>query len=303
MENRHPALNPSSEETAVRQSLRSPIFRDLWLLFLFGLCMPLLIVLPVPLLRVPLGIFAVLFVPGYAITTALFARNSDIDATTRTALSIGVSAGILPFVALILDVLPWGIQLWPMVIALMSIVLVATSIGLFRRLRLPATDAHTVILDLHPLQWWRTQRLGIKLLLSGGILFFCSVIAYGVVVLALPDPESRLTEFYILGASSQAQDYPRETVVGQPMTVTLGITNHEGEAHQYHVEIHSGIQIVAQTNTISLADGATHQQSVQYILPTVGDNQRIDILLYISPNGQPYRNVQLYVNVKKPVSS
>ena len=92
---------------------------------------------PLPMLRLLLGLAFVLFVPGYTLQAALFPRQDDLDGPERLALSFGLSIAVIPPIALVLDKLPWGIRLWPIVISLALFTLACSAVAVYRRQRLP----------------------------------------------------------------------------------------------------------------------------------------------------------------------
>src|SRR5262245_7754508 len=91
---------------------------DLVLLAGFALLLPVLVLLPIPVIRIPFGLIAVLLAPGYALLSALFPRKDHFDGSARIGLSFGLSVPVIPVLALLLSWLPWGIRPWPITIAL-----------------------------------------------------------------------------------------------------------------------------------------------------------------------------------------
>jgi hypothetical protein len=90
-------------------------------------------------LRNVLGIIFVLWLPGYAVTKALFPTQMPIKTSTETldsieriALSIGMSIAIVPIIGLILYYTPWGINLAPIVLSLFALTLISASAALAR---------------------------------------------------------------------------------------------------------------------------------------------------------------------------
>lgn len=73
---------------------------------------------PYVALRWVAGSIFVLFIPGYVTVQALFPRGRDLDEIERVALSIGLSLAITPLIGLLLNYLPWGIRLDPIVTSL-----------------------------------------------------------------------------------------------------------------------------------------------------------------------------------------
>ena len=254
---------------------------------------------PLPMLRLLLGLAFVLFVPGYTLQAALFPRAEDVDGPERLALSFGLSIAAVPPLVLILDQLPWGIRLWPIVIAEGAFIAACSAIAWLRRRRLPEEERPVLAVDLDVKGWWAAQdRTGRVLygVLAGALLL---AVLSAIVLVALPKPGERLTEFYVLGAEGLAEDYPRQAAVGQPLTVTVGIANREGVAAEYRVEVRVGEQPIGGAGPAVLQDGELWQQPVRYALPEAGEDQAVDLLLYRDGGGEPYRSLRLWINVKE----
>lgn len=192
---------------------------------------------PLPLLRLLLGLFFVLFVPGYTLQAALFPRADDLDGPERLALSFGLSIAVIPPIALVLDKLPWGLRLWPIVASLALFILTCSAVAILRRRHLPDTERFVLTLEVDVKGWWAGQDRTSRVLYSilAGALLTAAVSATAIIV--LPKPGERFTEFYILGPEGLAENYPRQAIVGQPVTVTVGITNQEGTPASYRVEV------------------------------------------------------------------
>lgn len=130
-------------------------------------------------LNIVLGLAFVLFIPGYVFIAALFPEAGDqpvskdetsatvdnqagaddgtpekggmasvlesgIDGLERVALSFGLSIAIVPLIGLVLNFTPWGIRLWPIVIAISGFTLIATAVAVRRRQALPAEERFRV---------------------------------------------------------------------------------------------------------------------------------------------------------------
>lgn len=287
-----------TQQSAHKSQRRVPLSAsyDLLFLVLLALALPLLQVTPWPILRIAVGLPAVLFAPGYTLTAAAFPRRADMGGVARAALSFGLSVAVIPILALLLDRLPWGLRPLPIVLAMASFILVASCVALVRRMALPA-DVVAVPPAIEPLSWSSviSRRVLTQYLLGGLVLAI--VLGTAAYSLARPDPSSRLTEFYALGAGGLAESYPREIAPGQSIQVELGIVNREGAPGRYRVEARSAGQLLAQAGPIDLIDGASWRAPLSYALPQPGLDQQVDILLYRDDAPQPYRQLRLYVNV------
>jgi hypothetical protein len=80
------------------------------------------------------GIF-VLFLPGFLLISALYARSGEMDTLERVALSIGLSLAIVPLIGLVLNYTPWGIRLEPIMVSLALFSEVMAVVCVVRRFR------------------------------------------------------------------------------------------------------------------------------------------------------------------------
>lgn len=246
------------------------------------------------LLRVPLGLVLVLFGPGYVLQAALFARRDDLQSSSRLAVSFGLSATVLPLLALLLDRLPGGIRPWPMLFALVGWIVLWSSVAAVRRHVLLPAAAAAVPPRLSPASWRRNIS---PLLLLG--LASLALVAGGIGwTIARSQATAPPTAFYTLGADDRAEQYPRQVAPGEPMQVQLGVTNREGRAMRYSIEVRSGDRQLAEIAAFSVADGASWQQPVEYALPQAGDDQSVELVLYRADETTPYRQLRLWVNVR-----
>ncbi len=88
---------------------------------------------PLVAIRWVLGIIFVLFLSGYALTSALFPTGDEIDGIEKIALSFGLSLAVAVFDGLALNFL-WEIRLVPLLVTLSIFTLVMWVIYLFRKL-------------------------------------------------------------------------------------------------------------------------------------------------------------------------
>jgi uncharacterized membrane protein len=289
------AAAPTPGRPARGRTLRD--YGDLLSLAGLALLLPALVIVPLPLLRVPLGFVAVLFAPGYALVAAIFARRIDLDGVARAALSFGLSVAALPLFALVLNALPGGIRLWPMVTILSAWTLLFCAIGALRRHRLGEAQRGRAP-SVNPRPWYRGQSRRKKVEYALG-----ATVAGGMLVVAMAQlvghaSPPHLTEFYALGADSLAERYPREVAPGEPFDVRLGVTNREGGTRRYRIVVLAQGRQLAQTEWFTLANDATWEQAVPLSLAVTGDDQAITILLDAEGRASPYRQLRLVVNVR-----
>jgi uncharacterized membrane protein len=250
-----------------------------------------------PVLRLLLGLPFVLFVPGYILQAALFPRVGDLDGPERLAFSFGLSIAVVPPMVLILDALPWGIRLGPIVIAEGLFIVVFSTVALLLRRQLPEDEQFVLAVDVDMKDWWSAQDQAGRILY--GVLAVALLVAVGaaLAIVLLPNPTERFTEFYVLGPEGLAENYPREAVAGESISLAVGIANREGVRAEYRIEVRTEEQQIGAAGPIALEDRKVWEGPVQYALPQVGEDQEMLLLLYRDRDSEPYRTLRLWINV------
>ena len=242
--------------------------------------------LPFSALRIVLGLPLILFFPGYILLIALYPRENQLGGIDRVALSFGVSLAIVPLIGLILNYTPWGIQLYPILIAIAVFILATSLIAWYRRHRVPEVERFTISLTLN-LAPWRGQNFvdkTLSVIVIVAILATTGVLGY---VLAAPRIEEGFTEFYILGPEGKAEDYPEELVAGEETKVIVGIINREHETMSYRLEIRIDGVKSSEVGTIKLEHDERWEKTVSFIPVKGGDNQTVEFLLYKNGESEP----------------
>ena len=123
-------------------------------------------------------------------------------------------------------------------------------------------------------------------------------------VLFVPAPDSYMTEFYMLGEQGKAEDYPRQALIDQDISVTLGIVNREREAHTYHVEVWVSDlwqadrrAMVQQATFFELAPDESWNAPIRWRMPWLGEDQRVEVLLFNEEQSVPYRQLLFGLDV------
>ena len=261
---------------------------------------------PLPLLRLFLGLFFVLFVPGYALQAALFpsgaaraeASGGGLDGPERLALSFGLSVALIAPLALILDRLPWGIRLWPIVVGETIVIVTCSAVALWRRRRLPPVERFVLEIDVDARGWWAAQDRTTRVLY--GILAAALLVGLfsAAAIILLPKPGEQFTEFYVLGPAGLAESYPFEAAPGEPLAVTAGIANREGVAAEYRIEVRAGKEAIDGAGPLRLEDDEVWEGPIHYALAEPGDDQEVYFLLFRDGGGEPYRSLRLWINIK-----
>ena len=259
----------------------------------------------ISVLRIPLGLLMVLFVPGYTLIAALFPKVKDLDGIERLALSFGLSIAVVPLIGLGLNYTPWGIRLTPVVISMAIFTLAMAGAAYLRRKSLPeeerfATNFRAATNSLKAeILADEKSRLDKALTIILVITIMLSIAALVYVIVTTKQGE-KFTEFYILGPGGKAYDYPTSVLAGNESTVIVGVVNHEYALVNYSLQLGLNNSTILKRE-LALEHNQTWERPVSYALNKTGDGQKLQFLLYKEGNfTAPYRDLHLWVNVSRP---
>ena len=276
------------------------IFKNdlIWILILTALLALVILLLPDSTLRVILGLPFLLFFPGYTLIAALFPKKSDLDGIERVALSFGLSIAVVPLLGLALNYTPWGIRLYPVLITVIAFILAMSIVTWVRRRRLAPDERFAISFNIYTEGWMGSSRLDRALTV---VLLLAVLAAVGVLIYVISTPKEgeKFTEFYILGPGGKAADYPRELVVGQKSGVIVAIVNHESGEMSYRMEVVIDGVKDREIAPIVLADKQKWEQEVSFSPSKIGDNQKVEFLLYKGVALTPSQELHLRIDVKE----
>lgn len=133
------------------------------------------------------------------------------------------------------------------------------------------------------------------------VLVLAIICAIGALVYGMITPKAgeKFTEFYILSPVGKAEGYPQEVKIGQETTVVLGIVNHEYENTSYGIEITIDGLREKEIGPIVLANNEKWENEVSFTPTSVGENQKVEFLLYKTGQAEPYLKLHLWIDVKQ----
>lgn len=286
-----------------------------------------------------LGLLAVLFAPGYAFVAALFPKqNSDstlyedirpeiaatggsVTGVERLLLAVALSICLVPLLGIGLNYTARGIDAATLLVATGALTLIFTAVGAVRRQQtLPRErfDPNVRQFVGNSITEFNTvrQRSPITIFIVIGL-----VVAAGGIGVAVLDAErgEDFTSLYLLSEDPEtgevvADDYPDEIAVGETESLTVGITNKEGERIQYNVVVQlqslgpeGNIQEVQTLNTFrqTVAPGETWEQPHEIRPALTGDDLRVTYLVYLDETvgdtlyrpADAYRSVHFWIDV------
>jgi uncharacterized membrane protein len=259
-------------------------------------------------LRTYLGILLVLFLPGYALTGAIFPAKKDLEGIERAVISLGLSIAIVPIMGLVLNYTIWGIQEITILTSLSVFILLMCAIAYHRRSLLPEEEAFEVPfkdfflrmkIEIMKKPESKIDRVFAVLLV---LLIITSVVGLAHIIGNQKERE-HFTEFYILGANKTADGYPTDLVLGKNETVVVGIVNHEYRPVDYTMEMrleNQSLRLLEDQKQISIAHNMSWIEPVTFTPPFKGNNMKLEFLLFNETEKQtPYRNLHLWINVTK----
>ena len=106
------------------------------------------------------------------------------------------------------------------------------------------------------------------------------------------------TEFYMLGQDGKADNYPSKIKLGDNVTVSVGIINKENEATSYRTTIQIEEFTIKEIGPVILPCNEKWEQEVSFTPAKVGDNQKVELLLYKDDGADPYLSLNLRIDVK-----
>lgn len=269
--------------------------------------------------RIVLGFVFVFFLPGYALTAALYPaveqdRQSTFTQRLRTAptatewlvYAVGLSIVVTPLAVLVVNFLPVPIVESTALGAVSAVTVAGALVAIVRRARVPP-DRRTFV------PYGRvTERLGADLQGTppvAAVVVACCLVAAGVAgaTLATQPPGERYTEFYLLTEADEqpgtfvADDYPSELGPDGQVRLHVGLTNQEHETVTYTVVVEANSVVRRNESTaVAVATGnevdrfqttVPHNETWRrehVVSPEVrSENVRLTYLLY---RGEPPEN-------------
>jgi uncharacterized membrane protein len=267
-----------------------------------GLLILVITFLPVDALRIIFGLPFVLFFPGYTLMDALYPRKSSIKGIERIALSVGLSIAIVPLIGLILNYLPWGIRLYPILISLTVFTAGMSLIAWLRGRRFRDDEKVSLNISIKHVSLsdcWNAQSRGAKVMSVVLILLVLTAVGTLVYVARMPRHIETYTEFYLLNEDGMADSYPTSLKAGESANVIIGITNHEGTSVDYRVEVLFNGQVIDAIGPVTLDSEQNHEQILTLGITQPGEHQKMELLLYKDAETEIYETLHLWMNVSE----
>lgn len=266
-------------------------------------------------IRVALGLLFVFFLPGYALTAALFPRaradwrwfsseashtstSRKLSSLERLVVSVGLSLFVVPLYVVFLHFSPLAVAPVTVLSGLSLVIIVGAVVAAIRRALLPLHLRFRVaperLLDGLTGADQTTRRVNAAVV---GLLLLSASIAGGTI--ATSQGSETYTELYLLTENEEtgnltADNYPSTLAPGEPRRIHVGVENHESRPMNYtvvvqlqQVESVNGTDRVTERSELdryrtTLDSGTTDVRELQLTTETElrGSNLRLAVLLY-----------------------
>lgn len=239
-------------------TIRYPL--DLLICLLYALLVIPFIIFDVnDVLRIILGIPFLLFIPGYVFLLCFssnFSLKKELDFIHTIALSIGLSIALVSLDGILLFYTPIGFSLLSILASLLLIILLCGSVALIRWRKLRQQKHITLTVTIPTFK--STSKLD-KILVMILVWAIVLTIITAVFITLLPTKQESFTEFYVLGASGKASNYPKNLTVGQNSNLTIGLINYEHKTIDYTIEIWLVNQSLSYNNITKTMEYTYHE--------------------------------------------
>lgn len=283
-----------------------------------------IVFIPSTAVRVILGLPFLLFFPGYALVAALFVKKSGMNVIERVFLSIGMSIAVVGLIGFGLNYTTWGIRLEPVLYCTTMFILVMSAIAFIRGTQILKTSKFTTEFPLN-LPGWGGNTFNKFLSVILIVAIFSTLGTLGYTTLE-PKIGEKFTDFYILGINGKAENYPTEFLMNNGQitqviygngivdtgsgfgTLTLGISNHEQQTVVYTVKMTINGEpinidfdgtVTDILGPIELQQGEAWENKIGITPNQVGDNQKVELLLFKGTDTTAEDSLFFWINVKR----
>jgi uncharacterized membrane protein len=276
---------------------------DLVIIIALSIVMVPVIVLTTGIIRAILGIVFVLFIPGYALISALFPKRQSLGNIERSVLSIGASLAITTFIGVILNFTPLGIRLLPAVVLIICFILVTSGIAWLRRIRLPAGERFSLSFAAESMKSIavyenKNSRLRNIIYIAAVVLVLGSLAAMYTISSLSNGPKAN--EFYLLSTQGTTENYTRTIHMGESVSMDAVIINYKPKPLDYVIRVEINGQEIASSDQILVNPNQKWQKQLSFVPQTAGNNQKVEYLLYNSDNtSTPIDQLYIWIDVIK----
>lgn len=128
------------------------------------------------------------------------------------------------------------------------------------------------------------------------IISITAASALTIYVITAPKKGEEFTEFYIIGPSGKAADYPTSLSVGEKGEVIVGVVNHEYEPVSYLFRVEIEKRTIGE-KSFQLAHNETLEFPFMFTASEKG-KKKLEFLLFKEGAATPYRNLHHWIDIQ-----
>ena len=251
-------------------------------------------------LRVILSLPILLFLPGYALISAMFPKKDDLSIIERFSIGFGLSVAIFVFSGFALSVTSYKFRPYPLVLSLSVITMILVLVTFLLRWRVSederfSFDYSTIQNYFKSLKMEKKEPTEIEKALTM-VLIISIIISSGMLAIAkLTFEEEKFSTLYILGEGGKADNYPLDLYLLEPESIMVGVENYEHSPVNYTLDVMLGGYLIDREK-ISLNHEEVWVQNFSFKPKHVGRGMKFQFLLFKEDLSEPYRSVHLWVN-------
>jgi len=260
-------------------------------------------------IRTPLALLLVFFVPGYVLSVGLFPAGEDtlvarmggsgrargITLLDRGVISVGLSISTVVLGGLTVDALPPTLSREAILGTLVAVTALAMPIAVYRRRSVPVHDRYA---PLDASNWESGTTRGLPALTIARLALVSCILFAGVALVhsgGATEGERGVTELYFQNEPTESAEYPTNLTTDERQSVGVVVGNMEGRPVNYTV--------IGELQRVERADGLTvqsRQEIVRERLPLPdGETGRVNATVSASETGN-YRLVYLLYDGDPP---
>jgi len=261
------------------------------------------------------GLFLMLFLPGYALVSAISTRKTDLNIATRLVLSFGISYFLTTVIGLILTYTSMGSSLEPILQVLSVLTLIFILTAFVMRMRTPQENRFGAGFTRSPNSKGTSPQGGSPTTpppkgshRTRNIMLVSVVVIIALLITAptaynFMNPGEKSTEFYIIGPDGQnITNYPSNLTPGETGTVTIVLVNHENQETSYRILATSNGTTIGEINATLKPD---EKKEIPYNF-TVGNpgTKKLEFQLFKLPDiDTAYNSYSFWITILEIVTN
>ena len=258
------------------------------------------IFLPNSELRIIFGVLYIFYLPGLLLLEIIIPDRQSLSLLQRLLYGFCLSIVVMVLLGLLLDSSSLGITynsvFWSTTFLITVFIVTSTIKRIITSKEKPSNDHENLTTIMNT---YRNQKPML-------FLYACFTLLGLLLMFTIISPKSgeALTEFYF-SDPLLTKDFSEDFNSADEVEINLTISNHEHVAKIYFIEIWANDAsnpnrkiAVSKSNEIIVEDGKAKEWITKLKLPTDIEEQKVDFILYMNGQEEPYRTLTLWATSK-----